>query len=147
MLSRQSARPLALQYRTALGLCLLLASMNLRIADFTTTTVMLVACMTRRRLLHAILAARVAVVLLLASCQDILTSQVPVWVAITSEDMLTRHLWSARCCARLKQAVCHLRLVWITVVLPALSAQTNASCRMVQDLQVAMAGSGTVTFM
>merc|ERR1719329_938772 len=37
--------------------------MNLRIADFTTTTAMPVACMTRRRLLQVILAALVAVVL------------------------------------------------------------------------------------
>jgi len=63
MLSHQGVRPLALQYRTAPGLCLLLAAMNLRIADFTTTIEMLVACMTRRRLLQAILAARVAEVL------------------------------------------------------------------------------------
>jgi len=62
MLSRQSARPLVLQYHTALGLCLLLAAMNLRIADFTTTTKMLVACMTLHRLLQAMLAVLVVVV-------------------------------------------------------------------------------------
>merc|ERR1719276_642935 len=110
--------------------------MNLRIADFTTTTEMRVA------LVHLLL--RPPPPRQTVARQDILTSWEVVSVATTSFSILTRHLPNARCCARLKQAVWDLSLVCLTAVV-AVTNQTTASCRMGQTMEVATAITITLT--